>query len=288
MDEIFLPRGDRQLCLAKSLQHAPPLLMLHGVTRRWQTFLPLWSSLATRWALAALDFRGHGQSDKVAGGYHVCDYVEDVIAVLDAQYARPVVLYGHSLGAMVAAATAAQVDDRVSALVLEDPPFHTMGERINQSSLLSFFQALQEFAGDPRSESCLAALLADTHLHDPRTGAKTRLGDTRDAVALRFTASCLKKLDPAVLSTIVAGEWLSGYDGESVFRKITCPVLVLQADPQAGGMLTDEDASEVDGWLADSVRARFDGSGHLIHWTQTSKLLNCIHGFLESLSTRSR
>ncbi|XZE51729.1 alpha/beta fold hydrolase [Planctomycetaceae bacterium SH139] len=286
MDEIFLPLGTRQLCLARSSRQAPPVLMLHGVTRRWQSFLPLWSSLAMRWGLGALDFRGHGQSDNVSGGYHVCNYVEDVIAVLDAEYENPVVLYGHSLGAMTAAATAAQLGDRVSALVLEDPPFHTMGERISQSSLLGFFQAMQELAGDPRSASCLAALLADTHLRDPRTGATTRLGDTRDAVSLRFTASCLKKLDPVVLSAIVAGEWLNGYDTESICRKITCPVLVLQADPQTGGMLTDQDANEVDGWLADSVRVKFNGSGHLIHWAQTDKLLNCVHGFLESVQMR--
>ncbi len=286
MDEIFVSQGARQLCLAKSPPQVSSLLMLHGVTRRWQSFLPLWSSLATRWELAALDFRGHGKSDRVDGGYQVCDYVEDVISVLDQQYERPVMLYGHSLGAMVAAATAAQVGDRVSAVVLEDPPFHTMGKRISQSVLLGFFQALRELAGDARGVGTLAALLADTDLHDPRTGLKIRLGDTRDAAALRFTASCLKKLDPAVLTTIVAGEWLNGYDIESVFRKITCPVLLLQADPVAGGMLTDEDADDVDGWLADSARVKFQGSGHLIHWDQTSKLLNCVLGFLESVQMR--
>jgi pimeloyl-ACP methyl ester carboxylesterase len=42
----------------------PPLLLLHGITERWQTFLPLIPHLTSEWQVDALDLRGHGQSDK--------------------------------------------------------------------------------------------------------------------------------------------------------------------------------------------------------------------------------
>ena len=35
----------------------PPLLLLHGVTNRWQTWLPIMPSLSLRWQVHALDSR---------------------------------------------------------------------------------------------------------------------------------------------------------------------------------------------------------------------------------------
>ncbi len=284
MQEQFTQLGDRRLNYAVSANDAPPLLMLHGVTRRWQTFLPLWSSLAMRWQLSAIDFRGHGRSDNVDGDYHVCDYIKDVSEYIDSQIDRPVILYGHSLGAMVAAAVATKLGDRVTAVILEDPPLHTMGEHIGQTPLLSFFSIMRELAGDSRSVAKIAHELADATIFNPGSGIRTRLGDSRDAASLRFTASCLKRLDPATLDPIVNGHWLAGFDSEAVFTGVQCPCLLIQADPDAGGMLTNDDADLTESWLADPVRINFSGCGHLVHWSQTEKLLNCIHGFLESVT----
>jgi pimeloyl-ACP methyl ester carboxylesterase len=283
MQEQFIQLGRRRLNFAKSFHPGPDLVMLHGVTRRWQTFLPLWSSLAPRWQLFALDFRGHGASDHVNNAYRVCDYAEDVVAFLDAQFDRPVVLYGHSLGAMVAADVAAKVPERISAIVLEDPPLHTMGQRIAQTPLLSFFQSMQRLAGDVRSVSLVARELSESLIFDPVRGTWRRLGDMRDAASLRFTAACLKRLDPAVLEPIVQGTWLEEFSIESVFRRVQCPCLLIQADQAVGGMLTEEDANSIEAWLADPVRVKFDGCGHLVHWSKSPELLNCVLGFLESV-----
>lgn len=285
MRERIIQLGDRRLNYAVSANDAPPLLMLHGVTRRWQTFLPLWSSLAMRWQLSAIDFRGHGRSGNVDGGdYRVCDYIEDACEYIDTQIDRSVVLYGHSLGAMVAAAVATKLGDRIAAVILEDPPLHTMGDRIEQTPLLGFFTIMRELAGDSRSVAKIAHELADAMILNPDSGLRTRLGDSRDAASLRFTASCLKRLDPATLDPIVNGQWLDGFDVESVFQGVYCPCLLIQADPDAGGMLTDDDADLLESWLADPVRVNFRGCGHLVHWSQTAELLNCAHGFLESVT----
>lgn len=283
MREQLIHIGDRRLNDAMSSHDAPALVMLHGVTRGWQTFLPLWSSLAQRWQLSAIDFRGHGSSDNVNGGYRVCDYAEDVIAFIDSQFDRPVVLYGHSLGAMVAADVARTLGDRIAAVVLEDPPLHTMGERIAKTPFLSFFQTVQALAGDSRGAAVIARELGNAMIHDPVQATRTRLGELRDAASLRFMAGCLKRLDPAVLEPIVQGQWLEGFAVQSVFSRVQCPCLLIQADPAAGGMLTDDDASSLESWLTDPVRVKFPGSGHLVHWNKTAELLNCVHGFLESV-----
>lgn len=284
MRETSVQLGERVLNCAVSKNDAAPFLMLHGVTRRWQTFLPLWSSLANRWQLSAFDFRGHGKSERATGGdYRVCDYVEDVCHYVQSQFERPIVLYGHSLGAMVAAAVAASCGSRVAAVILEDPPLHTMGERIEQTPLHSFFTIMRDLLRDSRSVAELAHMLADSMILNPSDGSRTRLGDLRDAASLRFTASCLSRLDPRVLDPIISGQWLAGFDIESIFSRVPCPCLLVQADPGAGGMLTDTDADSVESLLSDCVRINFSGCGHLVHWSRTAELLNGVHGFVESL-----
>ena len=213
----------------------PPLIMLHGVTRRWQTFVPVIGAFSTRWQPFALDFRGHGQSANSTAGYLVKDYVADVAPLLE-QLDQPAVVYGHSLGSMVAAAVAAKFPDRVRAVILEDPPMTTISDRITESVLYSHFCNMQRFAGDQRPVGEIARELAEAHMKDPRTGEETRLGDVRDAAALRFTASCLQQLDPNVLLPIVEGRWLESYETEAVFRAIRCPALLLQADVAVGGL----------------------------------------------------
>ena len=92
------------------------VVLLHGITRCGRDFEPLVASLtATHEAttvdghgprLAVLDHRGHGDSSR-ASRYLVTDYAADAARFLEAH--GPCVVVGHSLGAMVAAAVAAEL-----------------------------------------------------------------------------------------------------------------------------------------------------------------------------------
>src|SRR5262252_7523053 len=136
------------LNFARGPEHGPPLVFLHGVLRCWQDFLPLIPALSQRWQVHALDFRGHGRSAPRAFHYRVRDYVEDAEAILSRVCSAPAVICGHSLGAMVAlAAAAGPAADRCRALILEDPPFATMGSRIRQTIFHSQFVGMAPLAG---------------------------------------------------------------------------------------------------------------------------------------------
>jgi len=78
----------------------PPLLLLHEITERWQTFLPLIPHF-TRWQVCVLDLRGHGQSGRVKNSYKIIDYAQDIVCFLEAQINRPAIILGHSLGALI-------------------------------------------------------------------------------------------------------------------------------------------------------------------------------------------
>lgn len=313
MTESRAAAGRLSLNVAASAAPAPSaapdttaLVLLHGVTRRWQDFVPLLPALAARRRVYALDFRGHGRSGWVDGsnggrdGYRVIDYVADAVALLG-QLDEPAVVYGHSLGAMVAAAAAAREPQRVRAVVLEDPPFDTLGTRIRRTPFHAQFVGTRDALAAGGADNgqadgrvdALARRLGDIRI--PRAdadgniptgdGATTtvRLGDVRDATALRFSARCLTDLDPRVLDPICQGRWLEGYDRAGTLADVRCPALLLQADPACGGMLPDADAADAAARLPRGYHVRLSNVGHLVHWAQPDTVMRLVNGFLESL-----
>jgi pimeloyl-ACP methyl ester carboxylesterase len=273
--------GDLSLNVVETESQEPTLVMLHGVTRRWQTFLPVVNALALRHKIALVDFRGHGDSDRAAS-YAVTDYVDDICDLIHDHIPGQVALYGHSLGAMTVAGVAARLGHHVSAIVMEDPPLQTMGTRISSTPLLSYFTGVSRFAGSTLDVGVLARQLGDVTFHDPDSGTEQRIGSTRDDAQLRFAASCLKRLDPAVFGPILQSQWLLDYNVDEVFSSLKCASLLLQADHGAGGMLTEADASHLCELNANIVRVRFAGVSHGVHWTATQQLLNTVLPFLES------
>jgi pimeloyl-ACP methyl ester carboxylesterase len=262
-----------------------PVLFLHGVLRRWQDFTPLFAGLSHRWPICGLDFPGHGRSDRSLGRYLVTDYIAAATSFLQSFSPLPLfVLYGHSLGAMVAAGVAASLGGRMRAVILEDPPFETMGSRIGQTPWLSYFTAVQRIVRDsPLAIPALARELADIVTTDPLTGKQTRLGEVRDAASIRYLASCLRDVDPRVLDPIVAGRWLAGYDWREVVGRITAPILLLQADAVAGGMLVDDEARQFAAAAGDATLVKLTGAGHNLHTSRTQDVLNLVTQFLDSL-----
>src|SRR5437867_6284980 len=120
LHEQFFDAGDVKLNYAETLATGPPLVLLHGLGRRWQVFLPLIPSLASRWHIYAPDLRGHGNSTHVSRGYRISQYADDIVRLLTAVVTEPVILFGHSLGGMVSMWIAAHHPNLIRALMLGD------------------------------------------------------------------------------------------------------------------------------------------------------------------------
>ena len=278
-ERIKLPLAT--LNVARGPAHGPPLILLHGVVRRWTDYAPLFPFFTPRWEVLAVDFRGHGASTRTPGNYLVVDYVADIAALLQS-LERPAAIYGHSLGAMVALGAAAAAPDKVSALVLEDPPFHTMGRHIGATAFQSQFEGLAQIVRPGRDLESLLVDLAATPIRIPGREAPTPLGQLRDGPALRFMASCLLSLDPDVLAPIVAGRWLEGYDERSLAALVRCPTLVLEADLAAGGMLKPGDGEMLRSTIERVATVRFSSIGHQLHWLAPDEVLRPTLAWLES------
>ena len=258
-------------------QRAPQVLFLHGVLRNWRSYYTLWPQLENELAMALLDFRGHGDSAR-ASSYLVTDYADDAVAILE-QLPEPCLVYGHSLGAMVALAAASRIPHRVQGVILEDPPFHTMGDLLPTSTFMPYFQGLEQCLlarqfSDPED---LFQVLSNTIVGVSPQGASIRLRDQRDEPTRRFMADVLMKVDPQVLAPITACQWLNGYDLNELLKTIECPIELLQADKKVGGMLTSDDSSFIRSKLGDQCRLHyFEGTGHSIHWTKIDEVLSII------------
>ena len=62
----------------------PPVVLLHGIGSRGQSWWPVIDPLAARFHLYQLDLRGHGASGKPSAGYLMEHYAADLDAALDA------------------------------------------------------------------------------------------------------------------------------------------------------------------------------------------------------------
>ncbi len=246
-------------CIFDGPPDAPALLLLHGVTRCGRDWEPLLPELTREWRVVALDHAGHGDSER-ASAYPVGDYARYVADFVREHFQKPPVVFGHSLGAMVALGLAAE--GLVAGAALEDPPFQTMGNGIKATPFCAQFAGMQAVARRGGDIETMTEGLADIRLSDTQ-----RLGDVRDRESLRFSAECLAKVDPEIFTPLVAGEWLRGFDHVGLWPRVQCPLLLLRGDPACGGTLSETDAGLAGRIVPQCRVVPFPGVGHQIHRT---------------------
>jgi pimeloyl-ACP methyl ester carboxylesterase len=91
---------------------------LHGITANSLAWQPV--AEASTCPVLAPDLRGRGRSRHLPGPFGLARHVDDVITLMDAEGLDRVVLAGHSMGAYVAALTAARHPARIERVVLVD------------------------------------------------------------------------------------------------------------------------------------------------------------------------
>ena len=282
LTDQFIDSGEGRVRVSSGKANGPPLLFLHGLSRCGRDFATFTPSVASKWQIHSLDFRGHGRSARVPGKYHVADYVRDAVAVVRTLATEPVVVFGHSLGALVAAAVAAAEPDGVRAVVLEDPPGPSYLARFRDTPNFVQFKAQQPLAGSTHPVPEIARALASIDVPQP-DGRSAKLGQLRDATSLRFLARCMRDLDPGVFDPVLAGDWLKGYDAETIWRGVQCPALLLCGEEGRGSWLPATDADRMANAVSDCTRIDVAGVGHLIHWLAPVETARHVVAFLESL-----
>jgi pimeloyl-ACP methyl ester carboxylesterase len=97
-----------------------PILCIHGITANCRCWDALAEVLAPEFQVIAMDLRGRGQSDKPSQGYSLEYHLRDINSLLDDLDLDRAVIMGHSLGAFIGLAFAAEYPDRTDQLILVD------------------------------------------------------------------------------------------------------------------------------------------------------------------------
>jgi pimeloyl-ACP methyl ester carboxylesterase len=147
----------------EDLGYGEPLVLLHGITEShesWHEAGYVEQFLRRERRLILVDCRGHGRSGKPhdPAAYSGRRRAADIVAVLDHAGIRRAALMGHSMGGVIALATAVYHPDRVSALIVNGA--HPFAEDLTplRATLEDNFEAwlafLKQLAPDLSPDSC--------------------------------------------------------------------------------------------------------------------------------------
>lgn len=112
--------GGVEIQMAEWPGPGPAVLGVHGLTANLHCFQLLAHALKGQNRVLAMDLRGRGLSDKPAAGYSLAHHCQDIAAVIRGLGLERVSLMGHSLGAYICLAFAADYPQMVDKLVLLD------------------------------------------------------------------------------------------------------------------------------------------------------------------------
>jgi pimeloyl-ACP methyl ester carboxylesterase len=229
---------------------APPALLLHGLGvggSVWQSFA---RRLLPHLAAVAPDLRGHGQSDAPPSGYAPADYAGDLIELIGDRLESPLPVVGHSLGALVALKLAELRPDLVAWLVVLDPP---LDPALRNTEVEDVYRLRHAPAGE-----------LEKYLLGRNPGGGQLLAQ---GLARLFRQASDRAFE-AMLSA-------APFEVPAIQQ----PVLVLQADPEHGGILGDAAAAAVVARLPRGRLYKIDGATHSLHASHALEVARAIVEF---------
>ncbi len=105
-----------------------PVVLIHGLGGRWQSWLETIPRIAARRRVVALDLPGFGRSQSPREPISIPRYAQTVERVCDLLELERVVAVGNSMGGFVAAELALRVPERVERLVLVSAAAVSVGD----------------------------------------------------------------------------------------------------------------------------------------------------------------
>jgi len=280
--------GDICINYAEGPDSGPPLLLLHGSTWRWQSFLPIIPVLSLRWKIFAPDFRGHGNSKHIPTSYNLENYLADTIAFIDNVIKKPVYIFGHSMGGAISFLIAARKPEMVKGLINGDMPIQlsNMEKFIKESH--DFMIQWIEWAGLKISNIDLLIKIMNFPMKVPDQVELIPWKNLPGEIPwLLFLSQDLSKLDPTSLEDALSldtfRERWKLYDYNIFLPKISCPVLLLQGNAKLGALMTDNDVQLAHEHIKYVVHMKFEDIGHGLFMTKAEPILQVVTNFLEIL-----
>ena len=241
----------------------PAVVLLHAGIADSRMWDPQWTAWQTRFSLTRLDLRGFGRSAPPEGSF---SHAGDVLSVLDDAGIDRVALVGASFGGLVALDLAASHPDRVTGLVLADPPLPGTEWSDEMRAFFAAEEAALE-AGD-----LAAATEVNVEFWLPSASEAVRAA-IREQQLRAFELQVGDESDDALLTD----------DLPSALRTLDVPTLVLTgADDKADFVAI---ADHLAATVPDARRETIAGAGHLPSLEQPAAFDAAVLPFVEGKAT---
>jgi len=246
----------------------PPVVLSHGATDDGLCWSRLARALESAYDVIMPDARGHGLSDAPEGGYNNSVRADDLAAFIQALHLEKPAVGGHSMGAGTTFYMVANYPELARCAILEDPGFRpestppTDAEREARS-------AQMRKSMEARRSMSREAIMAEGRTQNP-TWSEEEFGAWANAklrVSPHFAGAFRGPERPT---------WTE------LLPKITCPTLLITADPEKGAIVTPETAQEAARLQPLIQVVRISGAGHNIRREQFEPFLQAVRTFLAS------
>jgi len=259
---VLLPSGLTIECAEQGRRDGLSVLMLHGITDTWRSFEPLLPWLPHDWHVVSMTQRGHGGSS-AAASLPTRDFASDAAAVVEILGLSPVLLVGHSMGAVNALRLAMDRPQLVRGVVAAGA-FASFSDK---PEFVDFVQRQVLTLGNevPRE-------LAESFQRDTLAGpVAPGLLDSMVDECLRTPAASWRLAFAALLEDDFSDE----------LHKVRAPVLLPWGGADA--FSPESDQQRLQRQLPRATRSVYAGAGHALHWEQPRRFAEELVRFEETL-----
>jgi pimeloyl-ACP methyl ester carboxylesterase len=235
----------------------PAVILLHGYTDSWRSWSLVMPGIPADYHVLAPDLRGHGDSERPAGGYHMRALAIDVLALMDAKGIDRATVVGHSMGSLVAQQMADLAPHRVERMVLIGA-----GRTVrNATGMDEFARAVSGLRDPVPARFAWDFQMSTVHLEPP-----AQFMDQAISASLRLPARVWRATMTGMLET------------PEVRGGARMPVLILWGEQDAVFGRAEQDAL-LDAYPGARLVA-YAETGHAPHWERPERVISDLRNFL--------
>jgi len=245
--------------------HKPALVLAHGFSDNGLCYTALARELEPAYDVILVDARGHGLSDAPESGYGPLEHADDLAGVITGLGLQHPFVMGHSMGAITTLTLAGRYPQLPLAILLEDPPPWWLGASVP----LPYNDDWKSFTHnwlDPLRAKPLEEVIAQQRLAAPQW-------PEADFVPW---AESKRQLSLNTIHRPSPGE----IDWPALLSRVTCPALLITADPALGAAVTPARAAALQALIPQVRVAHIPNAGHSIRRDQFKAFLDVAGTFL--------